>query len=315
MKKTILRTVLFVLIFALLFLGISPIFIPKRNSNSAGVHDAHAKGFLAEPENSLDVLFVGDSEAYSSFIPLRLWENYGMTSYVCSAGDQMLYQSWSYLERVFEKHSPKVVVLETNALYREYTLSQLLAHEMEEKFPFLRYHDRWKSLTAEDWGTPVNHTTIIRDRGYAYHPETVPGEGGTYMIQTEEVQPVPVMNQLFVRRIRDFCREKDARLLLVSTPSSTNWSTYYHNGVTKLTDEHGIAYLDMNLMPEEIPIDWQTDSYDGGDHLNYSGACKVTDHMGALLWDTGLFADKRQQAGYEPWQDAVKEFAAQREAK
>ena len=315
MKKTILRTVLFVLIFALLFLGISPVFVPKRNSNSAGIHDAHAKGFLAEPEGSLDVLFVGDSEAYSAFIPLRLWESRGVTSYVCSAGDQMLYQSRSYIERVFERHAPKVVVLETNTLYREYTLAQLMAHEMEERLPFLRYHDRWKKLTAADWGNPVSHTTIVRDRGYSYHPETVAGENSEYMIRTDAWQPVPVLNQLFLRQIRDFCREKDAQLLLVSTPSSTNWSTYYHNGVARLTEELEIAYLDMNLMPGEIPIDWQTDSYDGGDHLNYSGACKVTDYMEMYLWNTGLFADRRQQPEYEPWQAAAKEFAAERENK
>ena len=33
------------------------------------------------------------------------------------------------------------------------------------------------------------------------------------------------------------------------------------------------TFLDGNLMADEIPIDWQRDTSDGGDHLNYSGAC------------------------------------------
>jgi hypothetical protein len=61
-------------------------------------------------------------------------------------------------------------------------------------------------------------------------------------------------------------------------------------------------------MCQEIGIDWQTDSYDGGDHLNYAGAVKITDYMGRLLWDTGLFTDKRQEAAYATWNTALEEF-------
>ncbi len=306
-KKT-LRCAAFLLIFVLLFLGISPVFVPKGNGPDSGIHEHEAKGFLAEPKNSLDVLFLGDSETFSAFIPLRIWENYGITSYLCSTPDQVMYQSRSYLERFFREQSPRVVILETNALYREYTLADVASHEAEEKLPFLRYHDRWKTLTGADFTEPVEHGHLMRDKGYTFRTRAKKANLDGYMAPSEELQPVPLLNQGYARQIRDFCRERDVMLVFISTPSPVNWSTYYHNGTAQLAQELEIPYIDMNLMPQEIPIDWETDSYDGGDHLNYFGACKTTDYIGSYLWETGLFADKRELPEYEPWHSFAEEF-------
>lgn len=308
MWKNLLRTAAFFTVFALIFLLISPVFYPKDNSGYAGIHEDHAKGFLAEPENSIDVLFLGDSEAYSAFLPLKLWEEQGITSYVCSTGNQVMYQSLSYLKRVFQEQKPKMVVFETNALYREFTLADVISHAGEEVFPFLRYHDRWKKLTFADLTEPVEHRHLVRDKGYAFHMEEDPADTAGYMIPTEEAQPVPVINGAYLAKIRDFCREQGVPLILVSTPSTVNWSTYYHNGTKELAQELEIPFLDMNLMPEEIPIDWQKDSYDAGNHLNYHGACKVTSYMGQYFRETGLFGDKRQEEGYASWKEALADF-------
>lgn len=313
MWKNIIKTILFLLVFSLLLLGISPVFLPKNNSYGAGIHEEEAKGFLAEPENTIDVLFVGDSETFSAFVPLRIWQQHGITSYVCSTGNQVMYQSYSYLERALKTQNPKIVILETNALYREYTLPDILTHWAEERLPFLRYHDRWKTITPEDWNTPVEFSNIVRDKGYIYRTRAIAANATGHMAPSEEIEPVPMISGLYVEKMQALCQERGIQLILVSTPSPTNWSIYYHNGVEVLSGELGIPYMDMNLMEEEIPIDWQTDTYDGGDHLNYSGACKVTDYMGEYLADSGLFADKREEAAYAVWNDNLAEFIEETE--
>lgn len=308
MRKNFGKAGLFLGIFLALFLLISPVFVPKNNSGTAGIHNPQAKGFLAEPEDTLDVLFVGDSEAYSAFIPLQLWENYGITSYVCSSGDQMIYQCYSYVDRAFDTQSPKAVVLETNTLYRPFTLAQLMGHWAEEAFPYLRYHDRWKNLQPGDFTGNVEFTHSVPNKGYYYKTETTVTDTEGYMAPSDEAEPVNLVSGAYVRRLRDFCREQGAQLILVSTPSPTNWSSYYHNGVAQLAQELDIPYIDMNLMPREVPIDWSCESYDGGDHLNYSGAGKVTHYMGQYLWETGLFEDKRENPEYAAWQEALAAF-------
>ena len=64
--------------------------------------------------------------------------------------------------------------------------------------------------------------------------------------------------------------------------------------------------------PQVIGIDWQKDSYDGGDHLNLSGAEKVTDYLGKYLRDNYHFREnysdetlRRWNAGMKKYQDAA----------
>ena len=308
MKKKLLQCGGFFLVFCLVFQLLTPVFLPKDNAPEAGIHDYTAKGFLAEPENSIDVFFVGDSEVFSTFIPLRIWEQYGITSYSCSVGDQTIYQSLGYLNRALENQNPKIIVLETYSLFREFTLADMISHWAQDQFPFLRYHDRWKKLSVTDWTEPVDFRYLERDKGYVYRSRAIPADGQGHMEPSEDVYSVPLLIRWYFRQIYNICQKRGIQLMLVSTPSTTNWDTYHHNGIVELLEGLDADYMDMNLLTQEIPIDWSTDTYDAGDHLNYYGACKVTDYMGAWLEHTGLFTDKRNEVAYASWNAALAEF-------
>lgn len=308
MGKQLLRTILFFLIFALLFAGFTHLLVPKSNAKEAGIHDDWAKGFLAEPDNTIDVLVLGDSEVYSCLAPLLIWQEQGITAYSCGTSDQKLYQTESYLHRVFETQSPKIVLLETNILYRDYSTTDRIPHFFEEHFPLVRYHDRWKKLTKEDFVQKVGFTHIQRDKGYMHLEEVLPADDSRYMEYTEELEPIPSKSIRHVNNILTFCQEQGARLILFSSPSTANWDYLRHNAVTQFAQELGVPYLDMNLMTEDIPIDWQTDTRDQGDHLNHNGAEKVSLWLGQYLADTGLFEDKRTWEAYAAWNDCLADF-------
>ena len=80
-----------------------------------------------------------------------------------------------------------------------------------------------------------------------------------------------------------------------------------------MADSLGITYLDLNLMPEEVPIDWETDTKDKGDHMNITGARKVSDFMGQWLAETGLFEDKRSWEAYSQWNVFLQEYLEDKE--
>lgn len=308
MGKHILKNLLFCLIFLLLFTGVTFLLTPKNNSKDAGIHDDWAKGFLAEPENTVDVLILGDSEVYSCVAPLLIWQEQGITAYSCGTSDQKLYQTRSYLHRFFETQSPRMVLLETNILYRDYSNTDVFPHLFEELFPLVRYHDRWKELTGADLTQPIDFTHIQRDKGYLYLTDVLPADDSNYMTYTEETEPIPQKNRMNVEAILAFCRERNVPLVLFSSPNTANWDYLRHNAVEAFATELGIPFLDMNLMTNEIPIDWETDTRDHGDHLNHDGAAKVSAWLGQYLADTGLFEDKRDQAEYAAWNDCLADF-------
>ena len=68
-----------------------------------------AYGFLGEPEDTIDVVVLGDSESYSAVSPLAIWKNTGYTTYVCGTAGQPLPLSYSILEEVFRHQSPKIL--------------------------------------------------------------------------------------------------------------------------------------------------------------------------------------------------------------
>lgn len=308
MRKHILSAIAFLGIL-LVLLGIaSQILRPKNNTESAGIHDPDANGILAEPENTIDVLFLGDSETYCAFVPMEIWAEQGISSYVCSTTDQKLYQTEEFLRTAFRSQSPRIVVLETNILYRDYGRTDALPQKAEEWLPVFRYHDRWKSLKAEDWYAPVRNTGIRRDKGYHMVRTVAAADTEGYMAPSEDTAPIPSKNVKHVKNIDAFCREHGARLVLVSSPSTLNWNSPRHNSVSALAEQLGIDYLDLNL--GQVPIDWKTDTLDHGDHMNIHGARKVSAYMGGYLAETGLFEDKRTWEDYGQWNHLLEDYLA-----
>ena len=86
-----------------------------------GMELPDANGVLGEPKETIDVLFVGDSISYCSIIPMQIWRDYGITSYLCGSTMQHLYVSKEFIEKTFEKQSPKIVFLGTATIFNNFT--------------------------------------------------------------------------------------------------------------------------------------------------------------------------------------------------
>ena len=292
-----------------LLLLTSKILVPKNNAKENGILDPAANGILGEPEQTIDVLFLGDSECYSAFIPLRLWEKYGITSYNCGTALQNLYYTEEFLEKAFQKQSPKVVVLETNAVYRDFSMGASAVHKFNQWFPVFQYHDRWKQLKPGEINfSDASYTHKDNAKGYIRHNEISPVNPGEYMAPTEEIQLVSVRNYAYVKDFRDYCEKHGAKLILVSTPSTVNWNMKRHNGIRKLADELQLDYYDLNGSTSPVQIDWSKDTRDKGDHMNYTGACKVTDWLGDCLKRTKLVESRRNDERCKEWDNALDRF-------
>lgn len=307
--KTMVRCAAFLSGLAVLLLLTSKIIVPKNNAKENGILDPSANGILGEPEQTIDVLFLGDSECYSAFIPLRLWEKHGITSYNCGTALQNLYYTEEFLEKAFQKQSPKVVVLETNAIFRDFSVGASAVHKFNQWFPVFQYHDRWKHLKPGEINlTDAAYTHKENAKGYVRYNEVSPAKPGDYMAPTQETEPVSVRNYAYVKDFRDYCNKHGARLILVSTPSTVNWNMKRHNGIRKLADELQVDYYDLNGSTAPVQIDWSKDTRDKGDHMNHTGACKVTDWLGDYLIRTKLVGSRKDDERCKGWDAALDRF-------
>lgn len=284
--------------------AVSYVLTPKNNQAAFGQRDERVHGIAGEPAGSIDVLLMGDSEIFTSVSPLQLWDERGITSYSLGTNGQKLIYTRSLLALALRKQSPRVVVLETNCLFRPFTVGEAILRVGKDVLPAVEYHDRWKSLTVEDFIAPVRATWTDEGKGFVAKRGTRAADASGYMAPSDEVAEMPLLNRLYLEEIERMCERAGARLVLLSTPSTKNWNMARHNGVERVASELGLDYIDLNVGEDRVGVDWAKDSYDAGDHLNASGARKVSAAVGALLAERYGTPDHRGDGSYSSWAEA-----------
>ncbi len=315
--KNITKCVCFVLTLVCILYGASVLVTPKDNSESAGIHYVTAMGYLAEPENSMDVLFLGDSLVYSGISPVYIWNEYGITSYDCSIPSEKFTFANNFCKTFLENQSPKVVFIESSVLYRELQQEDTATFDVQQFLSVFTYHNRWKSLTKRDLNPEIEYTHIEPFRGYRLSTVAKAGKTNGYFTETDEIRYVSNKNYKYLEKLKAMCDEKGAKLIIFSMPCQKNWNYKIHNGTVLAALKLGVDYLDMNLLTVQedgFAMNWELDSRDKGEHLNNRGAEKVSEYLGKYITAMGLTTDKRGMSGYESWNDAYSELQNEIEA-
>lgn len=278
---------------------------PARTKAGLDKFDKAAIALNSEQENSIDVVVVGDSEAYRSVIPLEMYNKYGFTTYVAGSPAQKTYQSYEMIKTVLERQKPQICILEPNVLFRDYSLVSSLAPRIEKTFPIFKYHNAWKGMVDSDY--EYEDVTIDSLKGYRYTTEIKPASNANYMIQTDTTEIISKTNLDDFSRICRICEENNIKLILLRTPSSKNWNYAKYNAVRQLAEKQKVTFIDLNL-DNAVGIDWSQDTFDRGDHLNQFGAEKVTEFLGEYLNDRFNLPDHRSDKKYEQWQKAYEKY-------
>ena len=305
-KKIVLFIFIFVLILGALSIGAQKLAYSMKDSVLGRSRSFAAVG--AEPKDTIDVLVIGDSESYTSISPMDLWIRTGATSFNCGQPGQRIQETRFLLKEALKTQSPKVVLLETNVMFRDpgfiENITMSVVEPVRYYFPIFRYHNLWKMFFdgKKDSG-------YIAYKGFEIRDKAVPYEGSSqYMEKTDATEKIPEFVYHYMEDIKKMCRENDAELLLVSAPSPCNYNYKKHNALESYAKENGLPYIDLNMKTEELGINWKTDSYDKGDHLNLSGAQKVTAYMAKYLKENYSIPDHRGEKAYQEWEELAKKF-------
>lgn len=279
------------------------------------------------------VIFIGDCEVYENFSPVEMWEKYGITSYIRGSAQQLIWQSYYLLEDALQYETPEVVVYNVQSLthntpqkeeYNRMTIdgmkwsrykgecinASMLENEnfLDYVFPLLRYHSRITDLTKSDI-TYFNRKRKVTHNGYYMRVDVIPYDEENAL---EEDKPEDTRfgeNALaYLDKIRMLCEEKGIQLLLIKAPSlSPVWFDEYEEQVETYAEQYHLPYINYLELVDEIKLDYSTDTYDGGLHMNLSGARKLSKHMGKYLTENFSLKDLREDRQYaEVWEEKVK---------
>lgn len=292
--KNLIKALAFTLILLTVISYASLVVHPKSNGAGEGMKDQRAISVLAEPKDTLDIVAVGNSDLYSGVLPMDLYENYGITSYVCGQSKQKMPQAFDMLKKALKNQSPKLVIIETDTVfYGKNDLHQVVESEIDLKIPAIKYHDRWKEIRLSDFVSTVKYDKINSAKGYAYIKctDVKPYEGGEYMHKTDKRAEMQPLAKLYLDKMVKLCEDRDIPILFLELPSATSWNMEKHNAMSDYAKEAGYPFVDMNLM--DVGIDWTQDTRDKGNHLNYSGAKKTTAELGKYLSENYTLPDRR----------------------
>jgi hypothetical protein len=120
----------------------------------------------------------------------------------------------------------------------------------------------------------------------------------------------------YLDKMTALCKEKGIELLLIKAPIEyPHWYEQWDEQIVKYAKEHEIEYVNFIPMQEEIGLDMTRDTYDGGLHLNLSGAEKMADYFGATLKERYDLTDYRENEKYaKEWNEKIRRYEAQRDA-
>lgn len=337
MKKKIIRILAIILVPTACLYFLQLLFMPKYVSdiNEGSMIEEYYKS-----SKNHDVLILGDCEVYENISPVTMWEEYGITSYIRGSSEQLIWQSYYLLEDTLKYETPKVVVLNVLAMqqseakseaYNRMTLDGMrwsfsklnsIKESMTEEesiisyvFPFLRYHSRWSELTSDDIKYMFDKPNVTTN-GYLMQVGVRP--------MTVSPQEVPLKNYQFSERnykyldkIRQLCEEKGIKLVLMKAPSMyPYWYEQWDTQIKQYAQKYDLLYLNMIEQSEKIGIDYTTDTFDYGQHLNVDGAEKLSKYLGKILKEKFNVTDYRNNTEYQKtWDKLIEQYYMEKENK
>ncbi len=300
--KNMKRIMAFILILILLIflpgLILTPAFVTKHNLG-VGRNAVYSR-IANEPDNTIDVLVMGDSESYSSVSPMQLWKDKGYTVYAAGQPGANLGDTLSVLKVALKTQQPKVILLESHSLFRNRKSKAVqkqsaIAEKMYSLFPALRYHNGWKLLFPQRLNKHYKGFNVSgRCRAYRGSLDYMTaGKTKNKRKLPDTVEPANIRD---LERIREICQQNGIQLVLYSAPSPKNYNYRRTARISEISKKYDLKYVDLNIVTKTMGIDWNKDTRDKGDHLNISGAMKTTTYMGDYLEKNFDLPDHRGNA-------------------
>lgn len=325
-KKQALKAVVFLAVF--LWLLVTVTYIIRTNGD---VKDRFT-GFYAEKENTIDAILVGSSPVYPYYSAPALYGKSGIAAYPLSTNNQRPKAIKYLLKEAQKTQDPSLFIIEMrmfsmpdeewedtmvftrgvtdNLKYSKNRVDAInaLVSDRSERYTYyfdiFKYHSNWKTLFLPDQLACWRYEKKNLLKGLEIKTGVGPVDWTDYSDVTEKMEPakeqLAVLDDLlsYIDSIG-----KDA-LFILSPYGMEKEARMKFNDLTERIEAAGYPVLDFNQHIDEIELDFSTDFYDYGGHVNALGEGKCTEFLRQYLDSHYELPDRRSVQGYESWDSA-----------
>ena len=319
------KTIIFLLIFCIIYLTVRRIFWLAPNPISE---------FYKEPENSFDIIYTGSSNTYVHFNPVLAYKMYGFKVGLLSSNWQPFVFTEYLIKEARKYHNPSLYIIDLNlvamddnfygggyirvttdamkfsknridAINAELDLRGITKKQYKDfYFSFLIYHNMWKRLDGIKESLFANKNLY---KGYALTNETIQVKPQTKWSWTTEKKKMRESNIKILESLIKYIKENNLNCLFTIPKRYIDEETQMNiNYVTEILEENGLKYINFNLL-EDFKVDYEKDFYNQ-EHLNTYGSTKYTLYFAKYLKEHYDLPDHRENEQDDSWNEEYERF-------
>ncbi|MCR4650596.1 MAG: hypothetical protein K5662_02460 [Lachnospiraceae bacterium] len=302
-------------------------------------------GFYDLDKNSVDVVFVGTSVTFSSFMPMEAWKEYGIVAYDYCTNVQYENSLRYSLADIERTQSPELIMVDiTPFLYahyagnetwnddyyelftkcnldsRKYTLDRFaLVYEINKDlhgsvvdylyyyFDIARYHTNNISFDH------IDNAEKDINRGYGYLDHNGGDKFAIEDLITDDGHKVELSEreQYYLDKLLIKAAEMDSNIVFYCPPIYFKDPDAFgkKNYLKDYIADQGFTFADFSGYTEKIGLDPKTDLW-SYDHFDALGAQKVTRLLSEYIKDNYNIPDRRNDAEFDYMNDDYVEWEA-----
>lgn len=297
-------------------------------------------GFYGLEDNTVDVVFVGTSVTFSTFMPMEAWNTYGMAAYDYCTNVQFENSLRHSVREIMKTQSPKLLLIDiapfmmqhsagTSAgeddLYIKYNIDsmpysvnrmQLIQEMNREKkgnlysflyynFDICRYHTNKLSIGQ------YNNACNDANRGYGY----LNRNGGavvdknSFLYDDGAEKPLEGQHAIYFEKLLEDTDGLECEVVFycapIRFPKGREDEYLRKNYMKRIIEEQGYVFWDLSTEEERICLDYENDFW-SYNHFDSLGAEKVTNYLAKKIVDSYDIPDRRKDARYANWHEDYK---------
>ncbi|MFY0630590.1 MAG: hypothetical protein JXR05_09425 [Flavobacteriaceae bacterium] len=284
---------------------------PKRDAINNNTYAEKLKwDAIHDSKEKYDLVILGSSRVYNAYNPKVIDSVLNINSVNMGTGSQNIIESYYLLKEIFDSQQPKVIVFDLFSRSVEYSnpdYSHILSNAdflstknkldlivngfgtdgiMNYLFPLLKYKIYFENYSSSESG---NSPKVKWYKGYSEVTSVIDSKTIDDLIPTTKFKQRDKAIEtidFYLTKIRDLCKEKNAKLICIRTPyppKRLEKDVLGDQNLSMLFDSIGtnlkVPFYDLNYLPN------QYSNYDFFDfhHMNLSGSLKASLMLSSII--------------------------------